>query len=804
MKSHARVAVIGGGVVGCSVLYHLTKLGWRDVVLIERKELTAGSSWHAAGGFHALNSDPGIARLQSYTIRLYKEIQELSGQDVGMHMTGGLTIAGTQERWEFLKADQARHRVLGLDTQLLAPSEVKALCPIMDVTNVVGAIYDAHEGHIDPSGVTYAYAKAARVNGAEIYRHTRVMDLKPTGRGGWRVITDQGEIEAEHVVNAAGLWAREMGALVGVKLPLIPMEHQYLVTDDIPEVAALGKELPVLVDLDAEIYMRQERNGVLAGVYEKDARPWALKGTPWDYGDTELLPPDLDRLTDALLKGFERLPSVAEAGIRRIVNGPFTFTPDGNPLVGPVQGVPNYWSACGVMAGFAQAGGVGLTLAQWIVDGEPDGEVFAMDVARFGPFATESYVIDKAREFYSNRFRLAYPNEYWPAGRPAKTDPLYDVLKDRNAVFGVNWGLEAPLYFAPPGEPAVELPAISRSNAFEVVGDEVRAVQQGVGVFDICAFAKYEVSGPGAAEWLDTVLANSLPAVGRVRLAPLLSPSGRLMGDLTVMRPAEDRFMLFGSGYLQAWHMRWFASLLPPSGVSLVNRTDEIGGLTLAGPRSRELLQRVTRADVGAEAFRFLSLVEADVGLAPTMIARLSLTGEQTFEIYTPANQLRAVYSALRAAGEDLGLVDFGVHALLSMRLEKSLGVWGREFSRDYTPAMCGLDRFVDAKKPGFIGRDAFLAEVESPPKQVLATFALEDGDADAWGYEPIRADGEHVGFATSGGFGHRVQRSLVMGYVDRAALGAASFEIPILGRPRKAELLTAPAYDPSGRLMRS
>ncbi len=446
MKSHARVAVIGGGVIGCSILYHLTKLGWKDVVLIERKELTAGSSWHAAGGFHALNSNPGIAKLQSYTIQLYKEIEQISEQSVGMHMTGGINIAATQARWDFLRADHARHRVLGLETQLIGPAEIKALCPLMDVgKGVLGALYDSHEGHVDPSGATHAYAKAARLAGAEIYRHTRVVDLKPTGRGSWRVITDQGEIEAEHVVNAAGLWAREMGAIVGAHLPLVPMEHHYLITDDLPELEQISTELPLVLDLDAEIYLRQERKGMLVGVYEKDATPWALDGTPWDYGETELLPPQLDRLAEALVRGYERFPAVANAGIKRIVNGPFTFAPDGNPLVGPVPGIPNYWSACGVMAGFAQGGGVGLALAQWIVHGEPGEDIFAMDVARFGSFATPSYTVEKVKEFYSNRFILAYPNEYWPAARGTQTDVLYDVLKSRNAVFGVSYGLEVPL-----------------------------------------------------------------------------------------------------------------------------------------------------------------------------------------------------------------------------------------------------------------------------------------------------------------------------------------------------------------------
>ncbi|MCP3732728.1 FAD-dependent oxidoreductase [Sphingomonas sp. MG17] len=806
MKSHVRVAVIGGGVVGCSILYHLTKLGWTDVALIERKELTAGSSWHAAGGFHALNSDPGIAALQSYTIRLYKEIEALSGQDVGMHMTGGLNIAATQARWDFLRADHARHRVLGLETELLGAAEIKALCPLVDTTDVLGALYDRNEGHVDPSGATHAYAKAARMAGAEIYRHTRVVDLKPTGRGSWHVVTDQGTIEAEHVVNAAGLWAREMGAMVGIDLPLIPMEHHYLLTDDIPEVMALGKdELPLILDLDAEIYMRQERGGMLVGVYEKDATPWAVAGTPWDYGDTELLPPQLERIGDALVKGYARFPAVAAAGIRRIVNGPFTFAPDGNPLIGPVRGVPNYWSACGVMAGFAQGGGVGLSIAEWIINGEPSTDIFAMDVARFGPYASEAYVIERASEFYSKRFVLAYPNEYWPAGRPAKTDVLYDALKSRRAVFGVSYGLEMPLYFAREGEEAVEIPSLKRSNAFEAVAAEVAAVRDGVGVLDACSFAKYEVSGPDAAGALDRILACRMPSIGRVRLAPLLSESGRLMGDLTVMRTDETRFLLFGSGYLQTWHGRWFDQHLPADGAAFRNLTDELAGIHLVGPKARELLQSLTRADVSAAGFTPFTVRRIDIGLVPATVARLSLTGELTYEIYVAANQGRVLYDAILKAGEAFRITDFGVHALNSMRLEKGIGIWSREFSRDYTAGSSGLDQFVQFAKDSFVGRDAALCERDTPSARRLATFAVDASDADAAGYEPIWRGTEMVGFVTSGGYGHRVGHSIAMGYVARDALAHADgFEVSILGERRPARLLDAPAYDPSGARARA
>jgi dimethylglycine dehydrogenase len=804
MKSHVQVAVIGGGVVGCSVLYHLTKLGCRDVALLERKELTAGSSWHAAGGFHALNSDPGISRLQAYTIGLYREIEAISGQSVGLHFTGGLSVAATRERWDFLRADWARHRVLGLKTELLSPSEVAKICPIMDVSEVLGAVFDPVEGHLDPSGATHAFAKAARLAGAEIYRNCRVTDLKPTGRGSWTVVTEMGSLEAEHVVNAAGLWAREVGRMAGVDLPLIPMEHHYLITEDIPEIVAAERELPLVLDLDAEIYLRQERKGVLLGVYEKEATPWSLNGTPWEFGPAELLAPQLDRLTDALARGFQRFPSLNRAGLRRIVNGPFTFSPDGNPLVGPVPGLKNYWSACGVMAGFAQGGGVGLALAQWITAGEPDGDIYAMDLARFGPYATKSYSVSRGREFYAKRFQIAYPNEYWPAGRPTKTSALYDALRAKNAVFGVSYGLEIPLYLAPAGQPAVEIPSLRRSNAFSQVAAECAAARTAVGVLDAASFSKYEVTGPQAERALDRLLAGRLPQSGRIRLTPMLADSGRLMGDLTTLRLGPERFLVTGSGYLQTWHLRWFNTHLAGPGVAIRNVSDDLGGIAIFGPRSRELLARLTQDDVGNAAFPFMSVKEMDIGLAPAIVARLSVTGELGYEIYVPLLELRTVYAALESDGADLGLKDIGMYALNSLRLEKGFGIWTREFSRDYTAAMSGLSRFVAYDKGEFIGRQAALAERNRVPPKRLVTLEVDAADADAAGYEPIWVGEELVGFVTSAGYGHTVRKSLAMGYIrSDLARGGTAVEITILGDRRAAQVLDASPVDPSGSRMR-
>ncbi len=805
MKSHAQVVVIGGGVVGCSVLYHLTRLGCKDAVLCERKELTAGSSWHAAGGFHAFNSDPGVARLQAYTISLYPELEKISGQSIGLHHTGGLLVAETSERWDFLRTDWARHRVLGLATELVSPAQLRDLCPIMDTSRVRGALYAPDEGHLDPYGATHAYAKAARLQGAEIYRHTRVLEIVPMDSNGWRVVTDQGNIACEHVVNAAGLWAREVGRMVGIELPAIPMEHHYLITQDLPQLAQAGREMPGILDLDGEIYLRQERNGILLGVYEKQATPWALGGVPWEHGETELLAPNLDRLVDSLNKGFQRFPLLADAGIRRIVNGPFTFTPDGNPLVGPVPGLRNYWAACGVMAGFSQGGGVGLTLAQWIVNGEPDGDVLAMDVARFGRYAANpDYAVAKAREFYARRFQIAYPNEYWPAGRPCKTSAIHDRLAAANAVFGQSFGQEIPLYFAPAGEAATETPTLRRSNAFAQVRNECLAARNAVGILDISSFSKYAVTGSSASEALDRVLAGRLPAIGRMRLTPMLAPSGRLMGDLTTMRLAEDHYVIGGSGYLQAWHMRWFDEHLVRPGVTCTNTSDEYGGIALMGPRSRDLLAQVARLDVSNQALPFMGVARVELSSGPAIIARVSVSGELGYEIYVPREALPGLFDKIRGIAPAFDARLIGLYALNSLRLEKCFGIWSREFSRDYTARMSGLDRFVDYGKQDFIGCDAALRERDAAPAHRLVGLSVDSEDADATGYEPVWDGSEMVGFVTSGGYGHCVGMSLAMGYLQsRIPADHRGLSVTILGERRPCRVLPQAPIDPRGARMR-
>ncbi len=804
MKSHTRVAVIGGGVVGCSVLYHLTKLGWPDVVLLERSELTSGSTWHAAGGMHTINADPNVSKLQGYTIGLYGEIEKISGQSCGFHRPGGLYLASTPERLDYLKAERAKARYLGFELEFVTMDEVRDINPLVDTRHFTGALFAPDDGHVDPSGATHAYAKAARAGGAEVQLRTRVEALRPRADGGWRLVTSRGTIDAEIVVNAAGLWAREVAALAGARLPLLPMEHQYLVTDDIPEVAALDAEIAHTIDFEGESYLRQEGQGVVIGTYEHDCRPWSADGTPPDFGH-ELLEPDLDRLLDNLAVAHERFPCLAGAGIKRIINGPMVFAPDGNPLIGPLPGLRNHFVACGVMAGFSQGGGVGLAVAEWIVEGEPGMDVFAMDVARFGEYADAGYTRAKAVETYRRRFAIGFPNQELPSARPLRTSPPYERLKAAGAVFGAAFGLEHALWFGPAGGEARETPTFRRSNAFDAVARECRAVRTGVGVLEICNYAKYAITGPGAGDWLNRLLANRPPAVGRMVLSPMLGPKGRLMGDFTVARLAPERFHVFGSGIAEAFHLRWFHHHRPESGVEVRSVTSALAGFAIAGPKSRELLSRVCTDDVSNEAFGFFRIREMEIGGIRAIVARVSFTGELGYEIYMAPEGQAAVFDAIMGAGEDLGVTLFGGRALNSLRLEKSFGSWTREYTPDYTPVEAGLDRFVDlGRDADFVGREAALRSRDEAPGRRLSTLAIDAADADAWSDEPVFHGGEVVGHVTSGGYGHFVGESIALAYLPAPLASPDNrFEVEILGDRRPARYLAEPLFDPQGRRMR-
>ena len=813
MKSSARVVVVGGGVVGASVLYHLTKAGWTDVVLVERKELTAGSTWHAAGGMHTLNGDPNVARLQQYTVNLYKEIEAESGQNCGIHLPGGLQLADTPERLDWLKMAMARGRYLGMKMEMLSMKEAKELNPLLEEKYFVGALYDEDEGSVDPYGVTHAYAICARNRGAEVYTNTMVNDIKPRQDGTWTVYTDKGEIHTEHVVNAGGLWAREVGRMVGIELPVLAMEHHYLMTEPMDEVIdynkTFGKELPHMIDFAGEIYARQEGQSILLGTYEQDNRPWAAKDTPWDFV-FQLLPHDLERIAPELERGFAHFPAVGRAGIKKFVNGPFTFSPDGNPLVGPIKGMPGMWSACAVMAGLSQGGGVGLSLANWMVHGDPGADIWGMDVARYGDFATLAYTNSKVRENYSRRFRITFPNEELPAARPLLTTPIYDRLIEHNAVMGAGFGLEHPLWFQDKGKEPTEDVTFYRSNAFNNVAEESKAVRERVGFSEASNFAKYKVSGAGSAAWLTSLFTNALPKIGRTVLTAMLNPEGKIVGEFSVSRIGEEEFFLFGSQAAEVHHPRWFIAHLPKdSAIRFENLSLSMVGLTVAGPRSRDLLQKLTDTSLATKDFPFMAFRKVNIGMAPIWLSRMTYTGDLGYEMWIAPEYQRYLFDLIMEAGKEYDMRLFGFRALITMRLEKNFGTWYREYRPIYTPLEVGMERAMKFDHE-FIGRAAVEAEMKNGgPKRKLVMFTVDvdpERPADVIGDEPVWHNGNVVGWITSGGYAHYSGVSLAMGYIptELAAEGTTGFEIEIIGKLRPATLQLEPVLDPSGSRMRA
>ena len=817
MKDKYQVVVIGGGVVGASVLYHLAKFGWQDCAIIERSILTAGSSWHAAGGVHALNADPNMAALQGYTLDLLSKIQEESGQDIGLHMTGGITIASTPDRWEWLQDAYRVYQTIGIeDVHLMTPEEVNEKCPIMNIDGVLGGFWADREGYIDTTGTVWAYAKAARQMGAEVVENTKVESLNQRADGTWDVVTEKGTVHAEHVVNAAGLWAKQVGRMVGLDLPVSPLKHHYLVTESIPDVEALDFEVPMTVDLEGFTYMRQWDNGVLIGIYEVEHEHWAMDGAPWNYG-MELFAEDFDRIEDELALTFDRYPVLNEVGIKTWVNGAFTFSPDGNPLVGPVRGLKNYWLACGVMAGFLQGGGVGKTLAEWMIYGETEADAWSMDIARYGNFTSNrEYIKQTTGQFYSRRFVMSYPNEQLPAGRDLKRTAVWRDQKDAGALFGNSWGLEVPLVFGPDG--FEEMPSLNRSNAFDLVKQEHQNVRDNVGMLDITGFSRYEVKGEGAEQWLDKLFATKLPVANRARLAVMLGHDGRLKGDLTCFNWGDGTYWIMGSYYLREWHMRWFADHMARGGraievsgdVRLQDISDNIGGYALSGPNSRKVIEKLTHQDLSNDAFKFMACDAVDIGLIRTKVGRLSVCGELGYEINCHALQLSALREALLEAGAEFGLQEFGYYAMNSLRMEKSFGIWNKEFMQAYTPGETGMDRWIAwDKEAQFIGKEAASAERQAGRdalSQVLVTLEVDDAAAEAAGYEPVWAsEGNRVGMTTSGAYGFSIDKSLAMALVkpEFSSIGT-ELTTHIVGVERVCRVVGASPWDPNSERIRA
>lgn len=804
MKSSYRAVVIGGGVVGASVLYHLAKFGWTDVALVERKRLAAGSSWHAAGGIHALNADPNMAALQAYTIDLLSEIEKESGQNIGLHMTGGITFAANPDRWEWLQGAYRTFQSIGIeDCHLMGIDEIKERCPIISTEGILGGLWADREGYIDTTGTVEAYARAAKKRGADVIEGNRVMELNQRPDGSWDVVTEKGTIHAEHVVNAGGLWAKQMGRMVGLELPVSPLAHHYLVTESIPELEKIDFEVPMTVDLEGFSYMRQDQKGILIGIYEQNPRHWMMDGAPWEF-DTELLQEEIDRIAPELETVFDRYPLLnGDVGIKTWVNGPFTFSPDGNPLVGPVRGLRNYWLACGVMAGFLQGGGVGKTLAEWMIHGETEADAYSMDIARYGEFASNrEYIRQTTGQFYARRFVMSYPNEQLPAGRPLKKAPAYDAMTEAGCQWGVSWGLEVPLMFG--GRDFVETPSLKRSNAHDVVAGEVKNARENVGLLDITGFSRYEITGPNATAWLDRMCATKLPKEGRARLAVMLGHDGKLKGDLTLFNWGGGTYWLMGSYYLREWHMRWFADHMQ-DGVSIRDISDDVCGFAVVGPNSRKVLEKITQDDISHAGMPFMACRSVDLGLITARVGRLSVCGELGYEINVRANEHIELRRILMDAGAEFGMQEFGFYAMNSMRLEKSFGIWSAEFMQAYTPGMTRMDRWIDWSKDGFIGREGALKEKDAnTAPQRLVTLEIEADGADGSGYEPVWAGDKRVGYVTSGGYGHYTGKSIALALVDTEhAEEGAELTVHVVGVARKARIIADSPYDPTGAVMR-
>ena len=802
MEKHTKVVVIGGGVVGCSILFHLAKFGLKDSILLERNELTSGSSWHAAGNVHVISNDPNISRLMAYTIKLYKEIEETSGHSTGFKPSGGFYLASNEVWNDYLKRERSKARYMGLDQEFISLEDIAKKHPLIDPKRYISALWDPIDGEVDPSGVTYAFAKSAKFHGAKYYTHTTVKETIHKNDGTWDVITDKGNINAEIVINAGGLWAREIGKMAGINLPVQPMEHHYLITESIPEIEALkdGKRLPIGTDFEGTIYFRQEGKGMLLGTYEQKATPWKINGTPMNFGH-ELLEPKLDNIQDRLAIGFERMPALQKAGIKNIVNGPFTFGPDGSPIIGPVTGLKNYWVAVGVMAGFCQGGGVGKCIAEWIIDGEPSIDVWAMDVARFGDYASPQYGTIKSSENYERRFIMTFPNETLPKGRKQKTTALYDRFVSKGAVMGDSFGLENVLWFANDQEDAYEEPTIKRSRSHDYVAREVINVRENVGVMEIANFSKHEFKGPDSRKFLNYLFAGQIPAVGRISLNPLLTPKGKLYGDLTVACLQEDKFLVFGSGAVQDMHRRWFEKFLNEYDVIYKNKSDNYHGLLISGPKSRKLMQKLVREDISNENFKFRDVKQIYVGGVPSIVNRISFTGELGYEIYVAPHFQLKLYEEIENAGKEFKLKAFGSRALMSMRLEKNWGAWGLEFRPDFTAKESGLDIFIDWNK-NFVGKKN--AEKDSS-KLKLTPLIIETDDIDVTNDEAVIMNGKSIGYITSGGYAHYVKKSVAYSYLDEKILTSnEKFQVEINGNLYDCNLIREPLYDPKGLKMRS
>lgn len=801
---HARVVIVGGGVLGVGLLYHLTREGWTDVVLCEKGELTSGSTWHAAGLVPHFNGSLNVARMHFYGSELYRRLEAETGQATGWHGCGAIRLAVDAGQADWYRYVQGLLEYVGAECHLIGPEEIRRLHPLLDPHGVRLAAYTPGDGHTDPSGVTQAMAIGARRRGAAIYRHTRVTGITRRPGGEWAVATEQGTIVAEHVVNAGGCFAPQVGAMVGLRVPIVNMVHQYLVTENLPQVEALDRELPVVRDPHASCYYRQEAKGLLIGPYEmEDAQPWGLGGLDWSF-DRALLPPALDRLVPWLERAARRIPAFAGAGILRVVSGLIPHTPDANMLLGPAAGLRNFWMCCGSGIGIAQGAGAGKYLASWMVHGQAEISMREFDPRRFGDWAAGDYALRRGIDEYQQMYQVRYPGEFRDAGRPVKTSPIYDRLRAQGAVFAEVFGWERPKWFDPAG--TGERYSFRRTNWFDAVADECRAVRERVGVLDLTSFAKFDVTGPDAAVFLDRLCARRVPRRdGRVVLTHMLIELGGIECEATVTRLAADRFYVLSAAVAELHDLDWLTQHVEPGEqVTVTDVTERFGVLVLAGPRSRDVLRTLSDADLGNEAFPWMSAQEIAILGIPTRALRVSYVGELGWELHHPIAEMPRLYAALMRAGAEHGIANFGLYAVNALRMEKAFRAWGAELTTEVTLLEADMARFVSFDKGPFLGREALLARQREGLRWQLVYLAVEASDADPIGNEPVYSEGRLVGITTSGAYGHTVKQSLAFANVEpRYATPGTALRVRILGEERPARILSEPAYDPANQRLR-
>ena len=811
MKSKAKVVIVGGGVVGVSTLYHLAKKGWSDVVLVERKELTSGSTWHAAGLLPLFNMSYSVGQLHKYAVDFYKTLEEETGQNVGFSVVSNIRLATTQDRMDEYYQYAGVAKTIGVKVKFLTPEQVKDIWPLCNTDGLIGAIQHPEDGYIQPADLTQALAKGARDKGAEIYRNTNVVGIKQNNDETWTVETDKGEIACEHIVSCSGNFARQTGKMVGLDLPVIPVEHQYIVTEPHPEIQKRKEqglpEMGVLRDSDSSWYMREEAGGLILGPYEKDAPACYVDGPSKD-SEFELFQEDLDRLESHIESAIQRVPIFGEVGVKKVYNGAICYTPDGSPIVGPAWGLKNFWINEGHSFGITAAGGAGWQLGEWMVDGEPTIDMMGVDPRRFGDYVTKSFLIQKNEEAYANVFTIHYPDEEREAGRPLRQAPCYDRLKDLGAVFGQKFGWERANWFAPKGVEQIDDWSFRRSKWFEHVGNECKNVQENVGLLDMTAFAKCRISGPGAERLLDNLVANKLPKKnGRVNLCHALNKNGGVLSEYTIAKESNDSYYIVSAGAFQRLDHDWIQQWMPKDrSVKFENLTNSMGVLVLAGPKARDLMSKVSSADFSNESFPWLSSQKIDVGLAPTIAMRMNFVGELGWELHHSIEYQNHIFDRLMEVGKEFKLKPFGIRAMDSLRIEKTYKLIGTEMSIEYSPFESSLDRFVHLNKGNFIGRDALVQWQQKGFQNKLVTLEVKEvKDADTLGNNPIYKGDKVIGRATGGNYGFRVQKSLAIGMVqpDYAAVGS-KLTMDILGTTYDVEVIQDSPYDPDNNFIRA